>query len=87
MLIFLTSWWIIVSFEYKSEMMKRFEIILALVLFILMVMHLVYSIDYSHLFTTANKAGATGAMICLLGLVSLWLSLRQEAGERPSARR
>ncbi|MBS3808514.1 MAG: hypothetical protein KGY60_13500 [Bacteroidales bacterium] len=62
--------------------MNRFNLILTLILVILIVLHLAWSIDYSVLYTVGNKGGATGAMICILGLISLWLSHREESGER-----
>lgn len=62
--------------------MNRFEVVLSLILAILIVFHLVYRIDFSDLFDPANKGGATGVMICLLGLLSLWLSHHAESGQQ-----
>lgn len=56
--------------------MNRFNLIIGLMLVALILLHLMYSIDYNELYTTENKGGATGVMICLLGLISLWLSSR-----------
>ena len=60
--------------------MKRFEYTLTLILLALIILHLSFTIDYSDLYQPENKGGATGVMICLLGLVSLWLSSRKKAG-------
>ena len=61
--------------------MNRFSIILTLLLLALIILHLVYSIDYGELYTTDNKGGATGVMISILGLIAIWLSNRSEKGE------
>jgi hypothetical protein len=62
--------------------MNRFSLILSGILVVLIILHLVYTIDYTSLYTPENKGGTTGVMICILGLVSLWLSNRIEAGQR-----
>lgn len=62
--------------------MKKFNLIFSFILVVLLVLHLSWSINYSELYTVENKAGATGVMICLLGLISLWLSHREESGEQ-----
>jgi len=62
--------------------MNRFNLTLSLILVALIVVHLTWSIDYNELFTVDNKGGATGVMICVLGLISLWLSTRHEAGRK-----
>jgi len=62
--------------------MKRLDLFLSLTLAILVVLNLVYRIDFADLFHPANKGGATGVMICVLGLFSLWLSHRAEEGEK-----
>ena len=61
--------------------MNRFNLILTAILIALIILHLVYTIDYDHLYTTDNKGGATGVMISVLGLIALWLSNRSGAGE------
>lgn len=60
--------------------MNRFNLIWSLILLALLILHLFWTIDYSHLFTTSNKAGATGVFVSLLGLISLWLSHREQPG-------
>jgi len=65
-----------------SRLMNRFKLILSLILVALIAAHLVWSIDYSELYTVENKGGATGVMICLLGLISLWLSHREKSGQQ-----
>ncbi len=60
--------------------MNRFNLVLFLMLVALIILHLSWTIDYSHLFTTSNKAGATGVFVSILGLVSLWLSHREQPG-------
>lgn len=62
--------------------MKRFDIVFSLILTVLIVLHLVYRIDFSDLYHPANKGGATGVMICLLGLLSIWLGHRAESGRQ-----
>ena len=66
--------------------MNRFSLILSFILVVLIVVHLAWSIDYSELYTVENKGGATGVMICLLGLFSLWLSQREKSGEQDISR-
>jgi len=66
--------------------MNRFNLILSLILVALIIFHLTWSIDYSELYTVENKGGATGVMICLLGLFSLWLSQRERSGEKDISR-
>jgi formate hydrogenlyase subunit 3/multisubunit Na+/H+ antiporter MnhD subunit len=61
--------------------MNRFSFVLTVILIVLIILHLVYSIDYEHLYTTDNKAGATGVMISILGLVAIWLANRSGKGE------
>lgn len=61
--------------------MNRFSLLLSIVFIALIILHLVYSIDYGELFTTENKGGATGVMVSLLGLIALLLSNRANAGE------
>jgi hypothetical protein len=61
--------------------MNRFSLILTVLLLALIILHLVYSIDYGELYTTDNKGGATGVMISILGLIAIWLSNRSEKGE------
>jgi hypothetical protein len=65
--------------------MNRFELVFSLILAILIALHLVYRIDFSDLFHPDNKGGATGVMICLLGLFSLWLAHRAESGQQDVA--
>ncbi|HKL38142.1 MAG TPA: hypothetical protein VJ876_04550 [Bacteroidales bacterium] len=62
--------------------MKRFDLFLSLTLAVLIVLHLLYRIDFADLYHPANKGGATGVMICVLGLFSLWLSHRAGEGEK-----
>lgn len=64
--------------------MSRFNLILSLMLVALLILHLFWTIDYSDLFTTSNKAGATGVLVSILGLASLWLSTRQGSDQRDS---
>lgn len=66
----------------KICLMNRFNVILSLILLALIILHLSWTIDYNHLFITSNKAGATGVFVSLLGLISLWLSIREESGQR-----
>ncbi len=61
--------------------MNRFSLVVSLILIVLIVLHLVYSIDYGQLFTVENKGGATGVMVSILGLIALLLSNRANAGE------
>jgi hypothetical protein len=61
--------------------MNRFSLILTVLLLALIILHLVYTIDYGELYTTDNKGGATGVMISILGLIAIWLSNRSEKGE------
>lgn len=61
--------------------MNSLNILLYLVFAALIVLHLSYSIDYSDLYTTANKGGATGVLVSVLGILSLWLSSRYSSGE------
>jgi hypothetical protein len=62
--------------------MKRFTLLTSSLLVGLIVLHLLLSIDYENLYTVANKGGATGIMICLIGLIALWLSTRYQSGEQ-----
>jgi multisubunit Na+/H+ antiporter MnhG subunit len=62
--------------------MSRFELVFSLILAILIVFQLVYRIDFSDLYHPANKGGATGVMICLLGLFSLFLAHRAGSGQQ-----
>ena len=61
--------------------MNRFSLVLTVILLVLIILHLVFTIDYDHLYTTDNKGGATGVMISILGLIAIWLSNRSEKGE------
>ena len=61
--------------------MNRFSLVFSLIFIVLILLHLVYSIDYGELFTTENKGGATGVMISILGLISIWLANRSGKGE------
>ena len=70
------------SLHDKYVVMNRFERVFTLILVALIVLHLFFTIDYSDLYSLENKGGATGVMICLLGLISLWLSHRVAEGQK-----
>ncbi|MFW6104001.1 MAG: hypothetical protein ACOC59_02925 [Bacteroidota bacterium] len=61
--------------------MNRFTLIFGLILVALIILHLVFTLDYGNLYTTENKAGATGIIVGILGLIALWLSNRAYKGE------
>lgn len=61
--------------------MNKVSIFLAVMLIALIILHLIYSIDYENLLSSHNKGGATGIMVCILGLAALWLNIRLKPGE------
>jgi len=62
--------------------MNRFTLVTSAFLIVLIILHLLFSIDYDNCQTVTNKGGATGIIICLIGLIALWLSTRYSSGEQ-----
>jgi hypothetical protein len=54
--------------------MSKFSVFFLSLLIILTIAHLFYSIDYNHLFTVGNKGGATGVMVGIIGIISVFLA-------------
>ena len=60
--------------------MSRSNIFLYSLLMAIIILHLVFKLDYSELLTPENKGPATGIMISVLGIISLVLSQRVRGG-------
>ena len=65
-----------------SKDMSKFSVFFLFFFSLLIVAHLFYSIDYNQLFTVGNKGGATGIIVSLLGIVSVFLAQRSERKEQ-----
>ena len=66
--------------------MSKFSLTFFIIFIILIIAHLILSIDYNHLFTVGNKGGATGVMVSILGIVSIFLARKAEQNDYISAK-